>query len=70
MYSAWLLPGAVAEQAREAALAEGYDVPLLADYCRSTTLTGLIVGFGGVSDEQLDGALAVLRNALAQLLCK
>ena len=41
-----------------------YEVNLLADYCRSATLTGLVVGFGGVSDEELDGALAALTSAL------
>jgi len=65
MYSAWLLPAAAAERAHRAALAEGYDVPLLADYCRSAGLTGLIVGFGGVTDEQLDGALAALQKSFA-----
>ena len=36
----------------------------LADYCRSATLTGLVVGFGGVSDEELDRALEALTSVL------
>jgi GntR family transcriptional regulator/MocR family aminotransferase len=39
-------------------------VNLLADYCRSAALSGLVVGFGGVTDEELDRALAVLARAL------
>jgi GntR family transcriptional regulator/MocR family aminotransferase len=65
MYSAWLVPGPAALRAHRAALAAGYDVPLLADYCRTADLTGLIVGFGGLTDDQLDDALAVVAEALA-----
>lgn len=64
MYSTWLLPGRTARRVHAAAREQGYDVPLLADYCRSADLTGLIVGFGGVTDEQLDGALRALSTAL------
>ena len=48
MYSTWLLPEADAVRARDAARAAGFEVNLLSDYCRSATLTGLVVGFGGV----------------------
>ena len=37
---------------------------LLADYCRSSELTGLVVGFGGVSDIELDAALAAIGRGL------
>jgi GntR family transcriptional regulator/MocR family aminotransferase len=60
MYSTWLLPPADALRAREAARRAGFDVPLLSDYCRSATLTGLVVGFGGVTDVELDRALSAL----------
>lgn len=60
MYSTWLLPQADALRARQAARLAGFDVPLLSDYCRSATLTGLVVGFGGVTDAELDRALSAL----------
>ncbi|GAB2990606.1 MocR-like pyridoxine biosynthesis transcription factor PdxR [Actinotalea caeni] len=65
MYTTWLLPHADAVRARDAALAAGYQVNLLADYCRSAGLTGLLVGVGGVTDAQLDEALAALVRGLA-----
>ena len=42
----------------------GFDVPLLSDYARSSGLTGLVVGFGGVTDGELDAALAALDRGL------
>jgi GntR family transcriptional regulator/MocR family aminotransferase len=65
MYSTWLLPHARAVRARRAAEDAGFRVNLLADYCRSAALTGLVVGFGGPTDEQLDRALEVLVSSLA-----
>lgn len=64
MYSTWLLPQPDALRARDAARRAGFEVNLLSDYCRSATLTGLVVGFGGVTDHELDRALAALRSAL------
>lgn len=64
MYSTWLLPAADAARARDAARRAGFEVNLLADYCRSATLTGLVVGFGGVSDDELDRALEALTSVL------
>nr|WP_246416088.1 PLP-dependent aminotransferase family protein [Nocardioides luti] len=64
MYSTWLLPQADAVRARDAARAAGFEVNLLADHCRSAALTGLVVGFGGVTDAELDAALAVVARAL------
>ncbi len=66
MYSTWLMPASKARRAHEAARDAGFDIPLLADYCRSARMTGLIVGFGGVTDDQLARALEILENALAQ----
>jgi GntR family transcriptional regulator/MocR family aminotransferase len=64
MYSTWLLPQADAVRARQAARRAGFEVNLLSDYCRMAPLTGLVVGFGGVTDEELDAALAALVSAL------
>ncbi|PVG81481.1 PLP-dependent aminotransferase family protein [Nocardioides gansuensis] len=65
MYSTWLLPHATAVRACAAAEAAGFRVNLLGDYCRTARLTGLVVGFGGATDEQLDEALRVLAGSLA-----
>jgi GntR family transcriptional regulator/MocR family aminotransferase len=40
-------------------------IPSLADYCRSSSLAGLVVGFGGVSDAEFEHALGILEAALA-----
>jgi GntR family transcriptional regulator / MocR family aminotransferase len=64
MYSTWLLPQAEAVRARDAARRAGFEVNMLADYCRTSTLTGLVVGFGGVTDDELDRALAALVSVL------
>lgn len=64
MYSTWLLPQADALRAREAGRRAGFEVNLLSDYCRSVSLTGLVVGFGGVTDEELDRALGALTSVL------
>jgi GntR family transcriptional regulator/MocR family aminotransferase len=64
MYSTWLLPHDRAVAAQRAARRAGFEVNLLADYCRSAELSGLVVGFGGVTDAELDAALAVLDRAL------
>ncbi|MFA6574016.1 MAG: PLP-dependent aminotransferase family protein [Nocardioides sp.] len=65
MYATVVLPAGLAAEAHAAARAAGFDVPLLADYCRTAPLHGLIVGFGGCTDTELDAALAVLARALA-----
>lgn len=65
MYSTWLLPPDRADAAARSAARAGFDVPLLSDYARSSGLTGLVVGFGGVSDVELDAALGALVRGLA-----
>ncbi|KRB80163.1 GntR family transcriptional regulator [Nocardioides sp. Root190] len=65
MYSTWLLPHARAVRVRAAAEDAGFRINLLRDYCRSARLSGLVVGFGGPTDDELDRALAVLVGALA-----
>jgi GntR family transcriptional regulator/MocR family aminotransferase len=57
-----------ARRGHNAAREAGFDVPLLAHYCRSAPMTGLIVGFGGITDEQLDRAMSVLAAALENAL--
>lgn len=64
MYSTWLLPHARAVRARAAAEEAGFRVNLLRDYCRTARLSGLVVGFGGPTDAELDRALAVLVSQL------
>ncbi|HXH79846.1 PLP-dependent aminotransferase family protein [Nocardioides sp.] len=68
MYSTWLLPHGRAVRARDAAEAAGFRVNLLSDYCRSAHLTGLVVGFGGPTDEELERACRVLAQSLEQSL--
>lgn len=65
MYSTWLLDEERAVAARAAAEASGFRVNLLSAYCRSSDLTGLVVGFGGPSEAELDNALTVLVKALS-----
>ena len=65
MYSTWLLPHDSAVRARDTAAAAGFAVNLLADYCRTSRLSGLVVGFGGVSDDELTRALAAITTGLA-----
>lgn len=64
MYSAWFLPPERARAAQASARRAGFDVPLLTDYARSSDLTGLVVGFGGVTDAQLAAALTALDGGL------
>jgi GntR family transcriptional regulator/MocR family aminotransferase len=64
MYSTWLLPQADALRARAAAREAGFEVNLLSDYCRSARLTGLVLGFGGVTEAELDRALAAVTSVL------
>ena len=66
MYSTWLLPEADARRARDAARAAGFEINLLSTYARSSGLTGLVIGFGGVTEAELDQALAALTGALAR----
>jgi GntR family transcriptional regulator/MocR family aminotransferase len=64
MYSTWLLPEVDALRAQESAARAGFGVNLLSGYCRSASLTGLVIGFGGVTDEELDRALEALTSVL------
>jgi GntR family transcriptional regulator/MocR family aminotransferase len=66
MYATVPLPRRAALRVAASAREAGFEVPLLSDYCRSTGLTGIIVGFGGCTDDELDRALAAIVSALAQ----
>jgi GntR family transcriptional regulator/MocR family aminotransferase len=65
MYATVPMPHARAVRAADAARAAGFEVPLLRDYCRTARLSGLIIGFGGCTDEELDRALRALAAALS-----
>ncbi len=65
MYATVPLPQALALRAHRSARAAGFEVPLLSDYCRTARLTGLIIGFGGCTDDELDRALAAIVDGLA-----
>jgi GntR family transcriptional regulator/MocR family aminotransferase len=64
MYATLPMPQASALRAHASARDAGFDVPLLSDYCRSARLTGLIIGFGGCTDDELDAALAAIVHGL------
>ena len=64
MYSTWLLPAPAVRRAVAAARDAGFEVAPIADYCRSARLSGLVVGFGGVTDAELDRALAAMVRGL------
>ena len=67
MYLTVPLPGPVADAVHEECWRAGFDVPSLADYSRSCGMTGLVVGFGGLTDSGFSRALDVLRAALARI---
>jgi GntR family transcriptional regulator / MocR family aminotransferase len=64
MYATVPLPQARALRACASARAAGFEVPLLSDYCRTARLTGLIIGFGGCTDDELDRALTAIAAGL------
>jgi len=64
MYVTVPMPHARALRAAGVAAKAGFEVPLLGDYCRTSRRTGLIVGFGGVTDDELDRALAAVAEGL------
>jgi GntR family transcriptional regulator/MocR family aminotransferase len=64
MYATVPLPQTTALRARAVARDAGFEVPLLSDYCRTARLTGLIIGFGGCTENELDAALAAIVRGL------
>ena len=65
MYVTLPMPPRQAERVRAATLSAGFDLPLLAAYGRSHRRHGLVLGFGGVTDDELARCLGVMRSALA-----
>jgi GntR family transcriptional regulator/MocR family aminotransferase len=65
MYATVRMPHAAALRVAATAREAGFEVPLLRDYCRSAHLTGIIIGFGGCTDDELDRALAAIVRGLA-----
>jgi GntR family transcriptional regulator/MocR family aminotransferase len=66
MYLTLLTERAAARAVHQECLVAGFDVPLLEDLARSDSRAGLVVGFGGLSDADLDRALSALERALAR----
>lgn len=64
MYATVELSAAATDAVRTAARSAGFDVPPLTDYCRTTVRHGLVIGFGGCTDAELDAALAAIGGSL------
>jgi GntR family transcriptional regulator/MocR family aminotransferase len=64
MYVTLSLEASTAEHVARMARADGVEVPLLADYCRTAARAGLVVGYGGVSDDDFERALRTLARTL------
>ena len=64
MYATVPMPRGDALRVVAAAREAGFEVPLLHDYCRTADLTGIIIGFGGCTDAELERALAAIVSAL------
>ncbi len=64
MYGTWLLPRPSAIRARDHARVAGFEPFLLDYYCRTATPTGLVIGFGGVANDELDRAIAAIVRGL------
>jgi GntR family transcriptional regulator / MocR family aminotransferase len=65
MYVTVPLPAPTARRVTSAAREEGFEVPLLRDYCRTSERSGVIIGFGGCTDDELDRALAAVVRGLS-----
>jgi GntR family transcriptional regulator/MocR family aminotransferase len=66
MYATLLTSAEVARGVAEDARRAGFDVPLLAEHARSHPRSGLVVGFGGLTEAQLGRALDVLEASLRE----
>jgi len=64
MYATVPMPHPTALRVAASARKAGFEVPLLRDYCLTSDLTGIIIGFGGCTDDELDRALAAVVQAL------
>ena len=68
MYLTVRLPADVAIRVQNDCRRSGFDVPLLSDYARTCAVTGLVVGFGGVTDDELTRALKVMSASLRDVV--
>jgi GntR family transcriptional regulator/MocR family aminotransferase len=66
MYVTLQLSPDQSRRAAAAARAAGFDVPLLAEYSRTSDRHGLVLGIGGCTEAQLTTVLDVLGRALDQ----
>jgi GntR family transcriptional regulator/MocR family aminotransferase len=66
MYVTVPLPQVTALRVTASAREAGFELPLLRDYCRTAQLSGVIIGFGGCTDAELDRALAAIVRGLEQ----
>jgi GntR family transcriptional regulator/MocR family aminotransferase len=66
MYLTLLLPGDVTEVVRSACRRAGFEVPSLAEYTRTSAMAGLVIGFGGVTDDELDQVLSVMIGSITE----
>jgi GntR family transcriptional regulator / MocR family aminotransferase len=64
MYATLSLTRSTAARVARRALADGVEVPLLADYCRTARRGGLVIGYGGVSDVDFASALNIVVREL------
>jgi GntR family transcriptional regulator/MocR family aminotransferase len=67
MYVTVPLPPSTARGVVDAAREAGFEVPLLRDYCRTADLSGIIIGFGGCTDDELDRALIAIVRGLGRV---
>ena len=65
MYAVLHLPPDATEEVIRAARLAGFVLPALTEYCRSVDLTGVVLGFGGVTDTQLEKVLRAVESALS-----
>jgi GntR family transcriptional regulator/MocR family aminotransferase len=66
MYLTLALPTSTAARVAADAAGEGVAVSPLRAYCRTSSRDGLVIGFGGPTDAQLERAVVVLERLLAQ----
>lgn len=65
MYVTVPLPGSLARSVAAAARGADLDVPLLSAYGRTDRRDGIVLGFGGVTQQELDRCLDVVTAVLA-----
>jgi GntR family transcriptional regulator / MocR family aminotransferase len=66
MYLTLALPTSTAARVAAEAGSEGVAVSRLRAYCRTSSRDGLVIGFGGPTDAQLERAVEVLERSLAR----